>query len=168
MDDVKLDLRPIASAPRELVIAQMNDVGVRRHLPLATGVFDDAAYEGFISGKEALWREYGYGPWAFFIDDHYAGWGGLQPEDGEAELAPVLCPWAFGNGRMIAESVIDWGFRECSLSRILIYLPESRFVERYLHRKSCIRKDCVTFEGIVFTRHCLYSDYDRQLVDQVT
>jgi len=77
MDDVKLDLRPIASAPRSLVIGQMNAMRVRRHLPLTTGVFDDAAYDGFISGKEALWREYGYGPWAFFIDDHYAGWGGL-------------------------------------------------------------------------------------------
>jgi len=47
------------------------------HLPLATGVFDDAGYEGFISGKEAMWRESGYSPWAFFIDDCYAGWGGL-------------------------------------------------------------------------------------------
>ena len=167
MNDLKLDLLPIASAPRELVIAQMNDTRVRRHLPLATGVFDDAAYEGFITGKEAMWREYGYGPWAFFIDDRYAGWGGLQPDDGEAELALVLCPWAFGYGRMIAARVIDWGFRDCSFSRILIYLPESRSVDRYLYRKSCIREGCVTFEGIVFTRHCLYPDYDRQPGDQV-
>ena len=155
MDDVNLDLRPIASAARELVIEQMNDMRVRRHLPLATGVFDDAAYEGFISGKEAMWREYGYGPWAFFIDDRYAGWGGLQPDDGEAELALVLCPWAFGYGRMIAEKVIDWGFHKCSLSRILIYLPESRSVERYLVRGGFRPDGLIVIADVTFQRYAL-------------
>ena len=157
MDCDRTEFRPIQAAPRALVMEQMNDARVRRHLPLATGTFDEAAYESFISGKQAMWSEHGYGPWAFFIGDRYAGWGGLQPDDGEAELALVLCPWAFGYGRLIAAKVIDWGFRELDLERILIYLPESRSVERFLSRYGCIRDGGVTFDGKVFTRHCLYA-----------
>lgn len=74
MDCDRTEFRPIQAAPRALVMEQMNDARVRRHLPLATGTFDEAAYESFISGKQAMWSEHGYGPWAFFIGDRYAGW----------------------------------------------------------------------------------------------
>ena len=139
MKPVRIELKPLRSVPRELVIEQMNDARVRRHLPLATGDFDEAAYDNFLAGKEAMWSGHGYGPWAFYMDDRYAGWGGLQPDDGEAELALVLCPWAFGYGRLIAAKVIDWGFRERGLDRLLVYIPVSRSVERFLSTGGFIR-----------------------------
>ena len=155
IDCDRTEFRPIQAAPRTLVIEQMNDARVRRHLPLATGTFDEAAYESFISGKQAMWSEHGYGPWAFFIGDRYAGWGGLQPDDGEAELALVLCPWAFGYGRLIAAKVIDWGFRELDLERILIYLPESRSVERFLSNGGFRRDGHISIQEITFSRFIL-------------
>ena len=155
MKPVRIELKPLRSVPRELVIEQMNDARVRRHLPLATGDFNDAAYDRFLAGKEAMWSDHGYGPWAFYMDDRYAGWGGLQPDDGEAELALVLCPWAFGYGRLIAAKVIDWGFRELGVDRILVYLPESRSVERFLSNGGFRRDGHISIQEITFSRFIL-------------
>ena len=155
MKPVSLELKLLRSAPRELVIEQMNDARVRRHLPLATEDFNDAAYNRFLAGKEAMWSNHGYGPWAFYMDNRYAGWGGLQPDDGEAELALVLCPWAFGYGRLIAAKVIDWGFQELGLERILIYLPESRSVERFLSNSGFKRDTDISIHENTFSRFIL-------------
>jgi len=109
----------------------------------------------FLAGKEAMWSGHGYGPWAFYMDDRYAGWGGLQPDDGEAELALVLCPWAFGYGRLIAAKVIDWGFRELGVDRILVYLPASRSVERFLSNGGFRRDGHISIHEITFSRFIL-------------
>lgn len=153
MHDYSIELRPLRSAPRAVVIAQMNDARVRRHLPLASGTFDDAAYEGFIEGKEALWDDHGYGPWAIFLDDQYAGWGGLQPDDSEAELALVLCPWAFGQGANIAKHIIAWGFERRDFDQILVYLPLSRDCDSFLKRNGFSPDGCITIGDVVFTRY---------------
>lgn len=51
-------------------------------MPLSGNVFDEADLEKFLIDKENLWAAYGYGPWAFVVDGHFVGWGGLQYEQG--------------------------------------------------------------------------------------
>lgn len=55
-------------------------------------------------GKGCQWQQYGYGPWAFEIDQQFAGWGGLQYEEGDADLALVLHPKFWGSGK----EVLQW------------------------------------------------------------
>ena len=76
-------------------------------MPLFNGEFDDNACEQFIAAKENLWVEFGYGPWAFVVEGEFAGWGGLQPENGDADLALVLHPRYWGVGKVIYKRIID-------------------------------------------------------------
>lgn len=85
----------------------MNHPMVRRQMPLFNGEFDDNACEQFIAAKENLWVEFGYGPWAFVVEGEFAGWGGLQPENGDADLALVLHPRYWGVGKVIYKRIID-------------------------------------------------------------
>ena len=112
-------------APADL-IALMNHPGVRRHMPLAQGDFGPAECAGFVAAKEDLWRTHGYGPWAFLVDGAFAGWGGLQPEDGEADLALVLHPAFWGHGRAVYDRVLAWGFGDLGLPSVTVLLPASR------------------------------------------
>jgi ribosomal-protein-alanine N-acetyltransferase len=108
------------------IVALMNLPAVRRHLPLARGVFDLDACAAFVAGKEEMWQRRGYGPWAFVIDGAFAGWGGLQPEGDDADLAVLLHPAFWGHGRVIYDRVISWGFDELGLESVTILLPPSR------------------------------------------
>ena len=65
---------------------------VRRQMPLTLNKFDEDDCRVWIASKEKMWEEHGYGPWAFVIDGEFAGWGGLQPEEGDADLGLVLQP----------------------------------------------------------------------------
>src|SRR2546427_3324773 len=47
--------------------------------------FDLAKANEWAQKKDAQWQQYGYGPWAFEIDQQFAGWGGLQYEQGDAD-----------------------------------------------------------------------------------
>lgn len=61
------------------LIALMNDPLVRRFMPLLRGDFTATDAHSLVAGKEALWSAHGYGPWAFFIDQRFAGWGACSP-----------------------------------------------------------------------------------------
>lgn len=54
------------------IIELMNHPKAIKHMPLAQGEFDDKAYN-FITAKQKLWDEFGYGPWAFFLDKKFVG-----------------------------------------------------------------------------------------------
>ena len=95
-------------------------------MPLLKSGFDERACEEFIASKEALWAEEGYGPWAFFINDEFAGWGGLQPENGDADLALVLHPKYWGTGKVLYKEIIRRAFEEMGLKSITVLFPPSR------------------------------------------
>jgi [ribosomal protein S5]-alanine N-acetyltransferase len=78
---------------------------VRRQMPLTSDTFDEEDCRQWIAGKEKMWAEHGYGPWAFVVDGRFVGWGGLQPEEGDVDLGLVLHPDFWGYGKMIYESV---------------------------------------------------------------
>lgn len=108
------------------IIDLMNDPRVRRQMPLTSDHFSEADCDGFIAGKERLWAEHGYGPWAFVVDDRFAGWGGLQPEGDDADLAVVLHPNFWGKGKPIYDEIIRRAFGEMGFESVTILFPPSR------------------------------------------
>jgi RimJ/RimL family protein N-acetyltransferase len=121
-----LELRRLSAVAPADLIALMNHPRVRRHLPLARSEFGRAECAAFVANKEALWHEHGYGPWAFIIDGTFAGWGGLQPEGDDADVALVLHPRFWGHGKMVCDNVIARAFSELGLTSVTILLPPSR------------------------------------------
>lgn len=95
-------------------------------MPLLTGHFGDAECRRFVEAKERLWLTHGYGPWAFFAGGRFAGWGGLQPEGGEADLALVLHPDFWGMGKTLYKQIIASAFGNMELSSVTVLFPPSR------------------------------------------
>ena len=97
---MKLEFKRMSEvAPSEYVALNTNPL-VMKQMPLSDDSFDEAVCREWIKGKERIWEEHGYGPWAFIIDDKFAGWGGLQPEEGDADLGLVLHPDYWGMGKI--------------------------------------------------------------------
>ncbi|MCE7990611.1 MAG: GNAT family N-acetyltransferase [Roseivirga sp.] len=108
------------------IIELMNNPLVGRQMPLLKGNWTEDTCDKFVAGKERLWANHGYGPWAFMIDDQFAGWGGVQPEDGEADLALVLHPDFWGIGKTLYKQIIDRAFGELGLNSVQVLFPPSR------------------------------------------
>lgn len=100
---------------------------VLKQMPLANGtIFDKEKCIAWVNEKEKQWTEYGYGPWAFTIDGKFIGWGGLQYEDGDADLALVLHPQYWGVGKQVFNEIIKRAFNEMGFESITILLPPTR------------------------------------------
>ncbi len=111
---------------KEIIELNTNE-RVLKQMPLATGIiFDEEKCISWVKEKEKQWIEYGYGPWAFIVDGKFAGWGGLQYEDGEADLALVLHPQYWGLGKQIFDEIIKKAFTEMGFESITILLPPTR------------------------------------------
>ena len=110
----------------EQIMALMNDPDVRRHLPLARGHFDEAACGRFVESKEAIWRDRGYGPWAFVRNGEFIGWGGLQPEGDDVDVGMVLRKEHWGLGRVLYPRIVAFAFDELGLDSVIALLPPSR------------------------------------------
>lgn len=107
----------------ESLIELMAHPLVGQHMPLLADGFD---VESFLVAKQALWDEHGYGPWAFVIDGRFAGWGGLQYENGDPDFALVLHPDYWGWGIRIFRKVRDEAFNELGLNYMTALLPPGR------------------------------------------
>ena len=88
----------------------------------------------FVAAKERLWSEHGYGPWAFVVGGQFVGWGGLQPESGEADLALVLHPNHWGIGKVLFEEIVGRAFGEMGFESVTVLLPPTRTRVRGLLR----------------------------------
>ena len=140
--------------PADLV-KLMNDPLVRRQMPLTSDGFDLADAAEFVVGKESLWNEHGFGPWAIWIDGRFAGWGGLQPEGSEAEIALVLHPEFWGRGRSVYDRIIKIAFGEMGLRSVVIYFPPSRTRVRGIQRLGFVREGEEEVWGETFVRYRL-------------
>jgi RimJ/RimL family protein N-acetyltransferase len=121
-----IEFKRLSEVDRADIIDLMNDPRVRRQMPLTNDNFSDVDCNGFVAAKERLWAEHGYGPWAFVVDGRFAGWGGLQPEHGDADLALVLHPNAWGLGKRIYDEIIKRAFGEMGFESVTILFPPSR------------------------------------------
>lgn len=108
------------------IVELMNDPEIRRHLPLASGDFDLADCERFVATKERMWREHGFGPWAFVHSGEFIGWGGLQPEGQDADVGLILKRQWWGVGRQLYAKILPFAFEELGLDSVIAMLPPTR------------------------------------------
>ena len=75
-----IELRPFLDPEVAEYVALLNAPELRRHLPLATGLIDEAACRDWMRAKAQQWpHPERLGPWSVYIGGEFAGWGGLQP-----------------------------------------------------------------------------------------
>ena len=100
---MNIEFKRLNEVEKSDIIELMNNPLVRRQMPLLKGNWTEDTCDNFVASKEQLWTEHGYGPWTFVVNDRFAGWGGVQPEDGEADLALVLHPDFWGIGKILSK-----------------------------------------------------------------
>ena len=130
-----------------------------KQMPLSSSDFDDAACKEWIAGKERMWLEHGYGPWAFVIDGKFAGWGGLQPEEGDADLGLVLHPYYWGYGKVIYKEIIRRAFEKMGFKSVIILFPPTRTRVKGIFRLGFQLDGEVEIGGERFIRYRLYAPH---------
>ena len=110
----------------EKLLNLMNHEMVGKLMPLLKNGFSKENCKKLLDAKKELWEKYGFGPWAFIINGEFAGWGGLQPENGEADFALVLHPDFWGWGFKIFNKIKNIAFEEMNIDSITILFPPSR------------------------------------------
>ena len=134
------------------IIELNNHPDVLRLMPLGSPDFDREICKKWVIQKESQWAKYGYGPWAFVIDSRFAGWGGLQFEEGDADLALVLHPEYWGKGKIIFEEIVRRAFSEMHLETITVLLPLSRTRIKGILRLGFLPDGEVELDGVRFKR----------------
>lgn len=154
---MQIQFKLLSEIKKSEIIELLNHPLVRRHMPLAKEYFDDAAYDAFIADKENLWAEHGFGPWAFVVDGNFVGWGGLQFEQGDADLALVLHPDYWGMGKAIYHEIIKKAFGEMGFQSITVLFPPSRTRIKGLIQLGFKADDELIIKGERFLRYRLYA-----------
>jgi RimJ/RimL family protein N-acetyltransferase len=129
-----IEFKRLSTVQTADIVRLMNDPKVRRHMPLTKDDFDEKDCADFIAAKEQLWKDHGFGPWAFFVGDRFAGWGGLQPEGNDVDLALVLDPKHWGLGKRIFEEIVARTRGDARFDCITVQLPKTRRRLRALAR----------------------------------
>lgn len=146
---------PLSDVKKSKLIDLMNNEGVRRNLPLLTGYFSEKACQAFLAKKQEHWIKHGLGPWAFIIRDEFAGWGGLQIEQGEVDVALVLHPKFWGAGKIIFSKIKDEAFNQMELDSITALLPPCRSNSKAITRLGFIEEAKVVIGQETFIRYRL-------------
>ena len=152
-----LEFKRLSEVDRSEYVALFANPLVRRHMPLTSDDFDDAMCADWIKGKESMWTEYGYGPWAFLVDGKFAGWGGLQPEHGDADLGLVLHPDYWGMGRVIYAEILRRAFGEMGFESVTILLPPERTHVKGILRLGFVPDGELEVDGERFIRYRLFA-----------
>ena len=142
--------------PEEYIRLHANPL-VRRHMPLMGEEFDLETCREWIKGKERMWEEHGIGPWAIRIDGRFAGWGGLQAEEGEADLGMVLHPDFWGYGKAVLDMIIRWAFNEKGIKSLTILLPPTRKHVKGILRLGFEKDGETRVDGELFIRYRLHA-----------
>lgn len=122
----RIELKRLTEVKLSNLVTLMSHPLVRRQMPLTRDNFTEEDAAAFVVRKEALWTEHGYGPWAFFIDGNFAGWGGFQPEGDDVDLGLVLHPTYWGAGKALYDKLMAHAFEEMNLTSVTILFPPSR------------------------------------------
>ncbi|MGM1003108.1 GNAT family N-acetyltransferase [Acinetobacter haemolyticus] len=130
---------------------------VLEQMPLAQDiVFDHQQCIAWVKAKEKHWDEYGYGIWAFLLGDNFVGWGGLQFENGDPDLALVLHPRYWGLGKKIFKQIVNIAFNEYKFNSITILLLPSRNKLKAIYLLGFKFDGEVTIDNQLFIRYRLY------------
>ena len=152
---IDIEFRRLTDVSTGDIVELMNQPSLRRFMPLLQEGFSEADCAAFVSAKESLWRDHGYGPWGFYVDGKFAGWGGLQPENGEPDLAIVLHPGFWGLGRLFFEEIIGRAFGEMGFETITALLPPSRPRVKGMTRLGFYRDGELEIKGELFALYRL-------------
>jgi hypothetical protein len=126
-------------------------------MPLAKdSLFDEKQCLDWVKEKEKQWQDHGYGPWAFLVDNKFAGWGGLQYENGDADLALVLHPQYWGFGKKIFNQIIRRAFNEMGMESITILLPPTRNKLKRIYLLGFELESEIMLSGELFIKYRLY------------
>lgn len=87
----------------------------------------------------------------------FAGWGGLQYEDGDADFALVLHPDYWGYGKSIFKVIMQNAFTDLGLDSITILLPYTRTNLKAIFQLGFEYDGDVTYDGVAFQRFRLTS-----------
>lgn len=147
--------------PAEIIELHNNPL-VRRQMPLFEGYFSAEDCQAFVESKEQIWTDHGYGPWAFYIDGIFAGWGGMQPEGEDIDLGLVLHPDYWGWGKVIYEDVIARAFREMGFESVTILFPPTRTRVKGIQRLGFERDGEVEIGNERFIRYRLDAPQETQ------
>lgn len=150
-----IDFVPLSDIPASDLVALMNTPEVGKLLPLLRGDFTLEQAEAFKAAKQALWDTHGFGPWAFMVGGRFAGWGGVQPEDGEADFALILHPDFWGLGRRIFERVRREAFTTLGRDSLTILLPPARTNARAVLRMGFEAEGSLILDGAEFRKYRL-------------
>lgn len=150
-----IQLRKLNEVEYKDLMDLMNNPLVRRQMPLFDKVFTQEDCSRFITAKEGLWLAHGYGPWAFIVDNKFAGWGGLQPEQGEPDLALMLHPDYWGIGKKLYQIIIEKAFGSMGLDTITVLLPLTRGKMNSLSKLGFVEDGTFKIEGKGFVRYRL-------------
>ncbi len=151
-----ISLTRLSDIDEAAIIDLMNDPSVRRHMPLLDAGFSAADCRAFRATKQEMWDRHGFGPQAILIDGQFAGWGGLQPQDGDADFALVLHPAHWGAGLRIFRLFRDEAFGPMGLDSITALLPPDRANRRAILRLGFVEEGPVTVDGAAFIRFRLH------------
>jgi RimJ/RimL family protein N-acetyltransferase len=154
---MKLEFKRLRDIDCSEIIALNTNRLVMRQMPLSDDHFDEDECRKWVEGKERQWEQHGYGPWAFLIDGEFAGWGGFQYEDGDADLGLVLHPNYWGAGILIYDEMIKRGFEEMGFESVTILFPPSRTRIKGILKLGFQPDGEVEIGGERFIRHRLYA-----------
>ncbi len=152
---MNIEYKRLTEVDKSEIIELMNNPLVRRHMPLTSDNFGKNECDEFIAAKERLWAEHGYGPWAFVVDEQFVGWGGLQPENGEAGLGLVLHPNYWGIGKTLYDEIIKRAFGEMGFETVTILFPPTRKRVKGILRMGFKKDGELEVEGECFVRYRL-------------
>ena len=82
----------------------------------------------------------------------FAGWGGIQPDEKDFELALVLDPAYWGYGRQLYHDLIQEAFVDLNLNSVTILFPPSRTRIKWILKAGFVEEDRITIEGECFIR----------------
>jgi [ribosomal protein S5]-alanine N-acetyltransferase len=80
----------------------------------------------WVSEKEDITRQHGFGPQAILVDGKFAGWGGISPDGEGASISLVLMPAFWGRGRQVLDLLLEDAFGRRGLPYVLVKFPPSR------------------------------------------
>ena len=155
--DMQIDFKRLTEVKLRDLVDLMTHPLVRRQMPLTQDSFTEEDAAAFVVGKEALWAEHGYGPWGFFINGQFAGWGGLQPEADDADLGLVLHPDYWGIGKALYDQIMVRAFGEFDFASVTILFPPSRTRVKAVLRLGFIPDGELEVGGERFIRYRLYA-----------
>lgn len=126
------------------------DARVKKHMPLSESNIDEKWIQNWISGKEKYPKETPFEIYSIWDDGNFVGWGGIQADGDNFEIAIVLKPeyWGFGHdiyGKFIKDFELSGVTQP-----LLIYLPLSRKIEGIKNRFSFARLPNVKISGVEF------------------